>query len=175
MNTLLRGCLWSATTVDREGKLYGGVETAERAWDLFKSMPGSKVGPMTFDISSYEYTVSLLCLALRVDDSEARIENMKRLLSDSDEDKEGNNQQQVSEALSMSYLALSRAYSTLGDSEKAINACQMALKFQKLSLDALRKAVNDPSHRAGTWEENGKDKDRKERGWILCLCRFSFP
>lgn len=126
LNTVLRGCLWSAAvpTSSDLGSLAGGVASSEKAWKLYQSLDDR-----TLDASSYEYSISLLCQALRVKEAERRIEEMKTMLGvdigfSSSSRTRGS--QSDMESVAVSYLGLSRAFSLLGYNEKAINTCECA-------------------------------------------------
>jgi hypothetical protein len=103
-NTLLRGCLWTATSIgldhansNDENKssitnvatnAVGGVVTSEMAWQRYcPEVPSNSVDSgnnsrgninsisSLADTSSYEYAVTLLCQALRVEEAVVRIHN----------------------------------------------------------------------------------------------------
>ena len=74
LNTLLRGCLWSAASVDANGVVCGGVVTSEKVWKLYQEKhESSDKESQNFDVSSYEYSITLLCQALRTKEAENRI------------------------------------------------------------------------------------------------------
>lgn len=137
LNTLLRGCLWSAATLSDNDKMVGGVITAESAWKRYKSL---KIADKTFDISSYEYSVTLLCQALRVDDAIARISEMKLAFDVSEHQKDflSSDDQSLAEGLAVVYCALARAYTVMKKREAAISACKSSLHFAQVSKDALK-------------------------------------
>jgi hypothetical protein len=91
----------------------------------------------TFDVSSYEYSIILLCQALRTADAETRIAEMKTAFNLPDGDGLDHDQS-VTEALAVVHLALSRAYAMLGRGKDAISACDMCLRFSKSSRAALK-------------------------------------
>ncbi len=83
LNTLLRGCLWSATSCyyhedcnDHEKNpkatqkydIHGGVVTSEQIWP-----DDSNHHTIQPDLSSYEYSIILLCQALRIDEAKDRV------------------------------------------------------------------------------------------------------
>jgi len=105
LNTLLRGCLWSAaTTYAKENvtkgskskinyEVHGGVITSEQIWPLSSPSASSsssgrkrKLGTssgrsgseLVPDHSSFEYSIILLSQALRVKEAEARINLFQR-------------------------------------------------------------------------------------------------
>ena len=118
--------------------------TAEVAWAKFKSMNSTDEHPSctAFDISSYEYSITLLCYALRVNDAIKRISEMKLAfdvvnkrdaLASSDD-------QSLTEGLAVVYCALARAYTILKKEDEAIDACKNSLYFLKASKDALKRS-----------------------------------
>lgn len=77
LNTLLRGCLWTAATLkansDLQYTLSGGVVTSKEAWSrVDKSIESS------LDSSSYEYYIAQLCYALRLEEANQLVSEMKR-------------------------------------------------------------------------------------------------
>lgn len=140
LNTLLRGCLWSAATISEDGNsVVGGVVTAERAWEAFKNLNNSDHSMV--DVSSYEYTVTLLCHALRTGDARQRIQEMKERFGthgSAVDDKNPNDDQSLTEALAVVHLALGRAHTILNESEESIRECNNAVEFAKLSKNALK-------------------------------------
>ena len=137
-NTLLRGCLWCPAELSEDG-VVGGVVTAERAWTKYMGLKTSKDG-VAFDVSSYEYSITLLCQALRTKDAENRIAEMKKAFDISDGDKGAeSNDQSVTEVLANAYLALARAHSVLCSQKEAVlSACDTSLAFSKSSRNALK-------------------------------------
>lgn len=141
LNTLLRGCLWcAATSVD--GNMIGGVVSSEIAWKKYKSLdiPDGQTRT-TFDVSSYEYSITLLCQALRVDAAIERISEMKLAfgVSEGKKELESSDDQSLIEGLAMAYCALARAYTILKNENKALDAIKTSLRFAKLSKDALNR------------------------------------
>ena len=119
--------------------------TAEIAWSKYKSLNvGDKSRSHTstaFDISSYEYSITLLCQALRVKDAITRISEMKLAFGVSEEEKgtASSDDQSLTEGLAMAYCALARSYTILNKEEEAIDACKNSLEFAKTSTDALKR------------------------------------
>ena len=90
LNTVLRGCLRTAafSSTNEPFKVYGGVITSEDAWQLYISAhldenPSFQTADTPvkslyqaglLDSSAYEYSISLLCQALRVDEAVRRIQ-----------------------------------------------------------------------------------------------------
>ena len=142
LNTLLRGCLWCAATPSADGTIVGGVVTAEMAWEKYKSLSISEQQTSTvFDVSSYEYSITLLCQALRVKDAISRISEMKLAFGISGEAKElaSSEDQSLTEGLAVAYCALARAYTILKKKEQAIDAIKTSLHFAKVSKDSLKR------------------------------------
>ena len=147
LNTLLRGCLWcaaAATTTSEDNTIVGGVVTGERAWAAYK-----KLG-LAFDVSSYEYSITLLSQALRVEDASLRISEMGIFFGLSQEQKliASCDDQSLTESLAMGYCALARAYTILNDEKNAIDTCKTSLAFASTSKDTLKKGnlVSSTSH-----------------------------
>lgn len=155
MNTLLRGCLWSACNVDNDGIITGGVVTAEKAWSLCQELQEKDSKSIFFDVSSYEYSISLLCQALRTNDAEARINEMKEFFKVSKTSCEIS--QSLSETLALSYLALARASAILGETERVRFACQLFAPFLKASRESLEKEKDLPSNNYRYAVKQGKD------------------
>lgn len=151
LNTLLRGCLWTAAAPTQQQhhhhadeRIAGGVVTSEKAWKLYQdAFPGSVE---TLDASSYEYSISLLCQALRVRDAEARIETFLSTYRNSirvqGKASVTGSDQSALETLAVVYLALSRAYSLLHPPSAPKNdslwlACQRSLSAIRASRALL--------------------------------------
>jgi hypothetical protein len=143
LNTLLRGCLWSAATTDKNGVVYGGVVTAEKAWNLYKNLQETDSGSVIFDVSSYEYSISLLCQALRTEEGKGRISEMQVSFNVTDD--LTNASQSVTESLAIAYLTLARAYATLNQRDEAISACHRSLDFVKASKRSLKTGTDASS------------------------------
>jgi len=153
LNTLLRGCLWCAATTSKDDFIVGGVVTAEIAWKTCKRLGTA------FDVSSYQYSISLLCQALRVEDAMTRISEMKNAFGLSEERKEiaPSDDQSLTEAIAMSYCALARAYTILNKGKQAVGACETSLAFARTSKDSLKRG-NSFSRKRG-WKETEKKYD----------------
>ena len=124
LNTLLRGCLWTAASLDSE-TIAGGVVTSERAWKIYCD----KVGRETLDASSYEYSITLLCQALCLQEARERIEEfMKRnkIILKGNASFRGGDQTSL-ETLAVVHLALARAYALLSQAGDTLLACQRVL------------------------------------------------
>lgn len=128
LNTLLRGCLWTAASLSYlaadNGKddpacvVAGGVATSEEAWKLSKDIPA-----IVFDASSFEYSIALLCQALRCDEAKQRLNEMKQALNTSADGS-------TLESIAASSLHLARAYALLGKNDEAhenAKACVRAI------------------------------------------------
>lgn len=117
--------------------------TAEIAWEKYKSLNNSDEGNVgtSFDISSYEYSITLLCQALRVDDAKARVSEMKRAFGIVGNKNEfaSCDDQSLTEGLAMAHCALARAYTILKKKEDVIAASQTSLICAKASKDALKR------------------------------------
>jgi len=123
LNTLLRGCLWTAASLHKtndgdtpQREVSGGVITGEEAWRLSKGLN------LSFDASSYEYSIALLCQALRCEEANRRLDEMKSaLLAASDGSA-------MEESVAASALSLARAYALLGKSKKAVEYATTSIK-----------------------------------------------
>lgn len=160
LNTLLRGCLWSAAHPDMDGSVTGGVVTAEKSWQLCKTLQEDGSKAVLFDVSSYEYSTTLLCQALRTDDASQRIDDMVKAFQP---DTEGESlPQSVSESLSLSYCSLARSFATLGDKKNTVAACKSAFKYAELSRQALADTKSASSSKGRYSTKQGKEsKDGK--------------
>lgn len=92
------------------------------------------------DVSSYEYYISLLCQALRIDDAKAIIADMKKAYEVAENGKAStaSNDQSVTEALALVYLALGRSHAILGERNESIASCKQSLSFAEISRVALK-------------------------------------
>lgn len=123
LNTLLRGCLWTAASLHKtndgdtpQREVSGGVITGEEAWRLSKGID------LSFDASSYEYSIALLCQALRCEEASRRLDEMKSaLLASSDGSP-------MEESVAASALSLARAYALLGKNKKAVEYATTSIK-----------------------------------------------
>lgn len=175
VNTLLRGCLWSAATVDNEDCLTGGVVTAENVWKRCLEMQVKSPKSMFFDVSSFEYSISLLCQALRTEDASNRIQDMRKFFSLSDSATTGI-PQSVSETLALSYLALMRAFAVLGDVIQVKNASKSFGVYSKATKTSLCTDTDEPnqvpsSKRARYANKHGKETNGGRRGESNTLYR----
>jgi len=84
----------------------------EEAWSR------SETRKLCFDVSSYEYSIVALCYALRVNDAENRISQMKTALESSDD---------LNESLIICSVVLARAFALLGNPEESQRKAQAAL------------------------------------------------
>lgn len=140
LNTLLRGCLWTAaapSAVNGGEIIAGGVVTSEDALKIYQESFVNAA--QSLDTSSYEYSITLLCQALRVKEAEERIEtflsvngirvNGKASIIGTD--------QTALETLAVVYLALSRAYALLNRPDELWRTCQRGLSAIKASRALL--------------------------------------
>jgi len=100
----------------------GGVMASEYAWKLSSS------SNIRFDATSYEYSISILCRALKVDDAVKRLEEMK-LNKYIEKDCSS-----YHESLVICHFSIARAYIFLGKNESAS-------KHLNFALDSTKKAV----------------------------------
>ncbi len=145
LNTLLRGCLWTASvSVSVSGnneELCGGVVSSEEAWELFRK----NVGAEHLDVSSYEYSAVILCQALRTEDALERIKQLQsayKIVIKGKASISGGDQASL-ESLAVVNIALARAYALLGDFDNMWSACQKVFSACKLSRSLLVEELND--------------------------------
>ena len=135
LNTLLRGCLWTAATMNTDDQICGGVVTAESAWGLYEKEMATRVNEeQNSSPPSYEYTICLLCQALCTDEAEKRINAFQTVCDIRISKKQivGGDQSSL-ETLAISYSALARAKALLGDKDGALDACTLARRMMKAS------------------------------------------
>jgi len=134
----------------------GGVITAENAWKEYQRLKLA-----IFDVSSYEYSITLLCQALRTQDALERIEEMKAAFGIHKSQTTSNNDQSLTEALAVVHLALARAYTILGAMDEAIEACKKSLAFSVSSRKALKSETSFSRKRG--WKESNENRDNDRR------------
>jgi hypothetical protein len=117
--------------------------TAEKSWNLYKKLQETDDGSVIFDVSSYEYSISLLCQALRTEEGKGRISEMQVSFNVTDD--LTNASQSVTESLAIAYLTLARAYATLNQRDEAISACHRSLDFVKASKRSLKTGTDASS------------------------------
>lgn len=129
LNTFLRGCMWTAATLNNKDQIVGGVVSSERAWKLFRQLQEHPPGGFSasVDISSFEYSISLLSYALRINDTEERIRELREMygVTSRKGELEGGNRT-ILETLATAYLGLARANAVLGHKKEALDACRLA-------------------------------------------------
>lgn len=171
LNTLLRGCLWTAVTtrddpVTGSATLVGGVVSSEEAWRLYQAAwPGAA---STLDVSSYEYSISLLCQALRTKEAEERIGSFQTAYSIRVKGtaKFAGGEQASLETLAVAYLGLSRAHALLGQSDEMWRSSQRALCAIKLSRASLmeNKDCTNGAVVAASEADSDHPKKKKQKG-----------
>lgn len=118
LNTVLRGCMWTATSRD-DGrsngvtKLIGGIMTASRAWEMAAKRK------IALDTSSYEYYVTILAQSLRIETAERMIGQMKIEFEPN----------VLSESLAVCWVAIARAHLFLGRVGDAARCAQNAQMY----------------------------------------------
>ena len=165
LNTLLRGCLWTASTVTNTNSssknthsVYGGIITSEEIW------PSEKCKDIIPDSSSYEYSITLLCQAFRCDEAVSRILAMRNAFEMKSEKTDQGEQftapdPSLLETLAVSFLSLSRAYAMLGKFAQA-------KRFAKSALDAVESFSQSQKHGDGQVVEEINSKQRGgKRAW----------
>eukprot|EP00957_Ditylum_brightwellii_P119912 9150643-Ditylum_brightwellii.AAC.1 len=144
LNTLLRGCLWTAAA-QSDSIVAGGIITGEEAWCMSVQQQKQKSAVMMQpDSSSYEYSITLLCQALWYEEAEKRIAQMKDALNNptmnayhqNDHHKNADNDednQNDTESVAVALASLARAYALLGKRKEASKNAQGALN----AIDAM--------------------------------------
>lgn len=161
LNTLLRGCLWTAACLG-DPVVVGGVVTSERAWQRYNE----RVGGDSLDSSSYEYSISLLCQALR--GSEA-LRRMEEFMERSQIHHKGvasfrGGDQASLETLAAVNLSLAKANGLRGKWEDTWRSCQRALNAvegSKAKLAAESSSTSEHSHAAKHKHVTGGKKSWK--------------
>jgi tRNA G46 methylase TrmB len=177
LNTFLRGCLWTATattTTTRTGNdddvmLVGGVVASEEAWSLYMEQGQQQTHPAKpeLDVSSYEYSISLLCQALRTREAEERIATFLTVYGIGIKGKAsvmGGDQSSL-ETLAVVQLGLARAYALLGLDFWRV--CQVALNAIKASRALLlpTTATASDSATSAAATKRGPGATGGKRGW----------
>lgn len=169
LNTLLRGCLWTASTVTHTNPssnnkhfVYGGVITSEEIW------PSRKCQDVFPDSSSYEYSITLLCQAFRCEDAVSRILAMRNAFDIKSEKTDRGEQfsapdPSLLETLAVSFLSLSRAYAMLGKFAHAKRFAQSALDAVESFSEAQKKSKTNVSGQGG--DEVKTNQRGGKRAW----------
>ena len=163
LNTLLRGCLWSAatTTGDSKKDIAGGVVSSEDAWRLYVE----RVGASTLDTSSFEYSISLLAQALRCDEAQERIEHFQQFTGIRIKGKAGvmGGDQACLEAMAVAYVSLARAHALRGEIDEMWRACQRVLSAAKASRARIG-ADDETNDDKTAGVKKRSDKNKKTSG-----------
>lgn len=95
---------------------------------------------MSFDASSFEYSVTALCFALRVTDAEQRIMEMKEAIQSPCD---------LNDSLRVCLVALARAYAVLGRQKEAKKNAKAALSIvdQPYKDTSKSSRLEDNKHR----------------------------
>ena len=166
LNTLLRGCLWTASTevvVNGKTQVAGGVVSSEEAWKLYHDLHNKDEANLV-DTSSYEASIILLCQALRVEEAQKRIELLQSQYNVKVKGKasiKGGDQSSL-ETCGISYLSLARAYALLGKMEDMWVACQRCLHAIQASQAKLEQG--DSQNSTGQGGKRGWKVDESEEG-----------
>jgi len=122
-----------------DAKVAGGVVSSEEAWDL--SVDDNRNAMITPDASSFEYSIILLCQALRCNDATKRIQKMTEQLgvqiSKTGKEQTISYQEDASvlESLAICYLALGRAQALMGQFDNA----KESLRTSIVAVDSASK------------------------------------
>lgn len=169
LNTILRGCLWTAVDVDS----FGGVETSEKVWKLYVSH--HSINAISVGTSAFEYTILLLCQALRVGEAQERIQlfmdtyKLEYKGAGGFQVQNGSTEaeQTMFETMAVAHAALARAFALLSrpddlwkTAQRALSAIKLSRQFllnektssvPKLTGKAKKKAKNDMSGGKQAW------------------------
>jgi pentatricopeptide repeat protein len=132
LNTLLRGCLWTASTFENN-KVAGGVVTSEIAW--------KRAGKFNQDASSFDYYITQLCQAMRLDDADREISRLNQVMKikvtrGSKGDSYHADDPSALESLSICLLAFARAKAMLG-----LNCARHAAQSALNAVDSAKRGV----------------------------------
>lgn len=132
LNTLLRGCLWTAVTFENE-KVAGGVVTSEIGW--------KRAGKFNQDASSFDYYITQLCQAMRLDDADKEINRLIQVMKiNAIRGSKGDSYQaddpSALESLSICLLAYARAQAMLG-----LNGARHAAQSTLNAVDSAKRGA----------------------------------
>lgn len=119
----------------------GGIVTSDACWKLFSTCVSSD----EMDCSSYEYYITQLCYALRVEEAKEMIDRMKHkhgMMSSAMLDKADPS---VVESLTISLLALARALTMLNRYVDGALVARNALDVANTAKRLLEETANDIS------------------------------
>ena len=152
-NTLLRGCLWTATSltigdtssVDSKNELVGGVATAGRAWLICEDVN------ITGDSSSYEYYISILSQSLQCQAAENCLRKMRVEFGIHDCVNVGQNSiglpgdmdPSIIESFVVCLVAIARGFALLGEVKDSRRCAEESLRY--LDLLSACKVLASPS------------------------------
>ena len=152
-NTLLRGCLWTATSltigdtssVDSKNELVGGVVTAGQAWLLCEDVN------ITGDSSSYEYYISILSQSLQCQAAENCLRKMKVEFGIRDCINVGHDEiglpgdmdPTIIESFVVCLVAIARGFALLGEVKDSRRCAEESLRY--LDLSSAWKGLVSPS------------------------------
>ncbi|KAI2511296.1 methyltransferase [Fragilaria crotonensis] len=156
LNTLLRGCLWAASTFENNN-VAGGVVTSEIAW--------KRAGKFNQDASSFDYYVTQLCQAMRLDDADKEINRLTQVMKikitrGSKGDSYQGDDPSALESLSICLLAYARAKAMLG-----LNCARHAAQSALNAVDSAKRGVGcDASGATSNTAQGGKRSWRPDAG-----------
>lgn len=154
LNTLLRGCLWTATSLNSDGinsmagkqdgsnevlrnELVGGVMTAEQAWSLCD-------GSVRFDSSSYEYFISILSQSLQCKRAEDCLQKMRSEFG-IQIDNLGVTDPTLIESVVVSLVVIARGYLLLGEMSDTMRCAEEALRYLDASAAGKHESTDSSS------------------------------
>jgi hypothetical protein len=174
LNTLLRGCLWMATSFEYinpelSRRLVGGLATSDETWDLCKSLRNRSTILLP-DLSSYEYYITQLCYALRVDDANLLIRELKQRFGLSRKDDRKKADASSLDTLTIVLTAQARAYAMLGKENQAAKFAKEALG----AVDLAKQQKQQDGSSAAVAGGKFVNPDRRRLAYFLMRLIFCF-
>lgn len=129
-NTLLRGCLWTATSIHDNIDLVGGIVTADRAWLLCENVN------ITCDSSSYEYYISMLSQSLQCQAAETCLRKMRNEydIRDCSDDVDSS----IIESYVVCLVVIARGHALLGKVKDVRRCTDEALRYLDSSSASIK-------------------------------------
>ncbi len=167
LNTFLRGCLWSAATLFLDNgsngvncEVFGGVISSEDIWP-------HRVHNLVPDLSSYEYSITLLTQALRMSEAESRIQLLEKKIGVNSK-KSGDEGLRFYvddpfslETLAVSYISLARAFALMNQKSRAETCASKVLSITS-SIDTVTNN-NESNKKCSKKNSGGKRSWKSER------------
>ena len=160
LNTLLRGCLWTATSLDtnESTQLVGGVMTASKAWSLCEDVNIER------DSSSYEYYISILSQSLQCKSAEGCLQKMKDKFGVSNDGKSPDDvDSSILESLVICLVVIARGYALMGDRKNGKRCAEQALLY--LDMSAGNHGTVQDSHDMSSSEKHQQKTTGGKKAW----------